>query len=373
MSGQPRRILVLDSAPPENLADELDPLLASGAGVTVNLWRLDEREPTLDVYRDRVSFVRFDGFDEDGLITELIRGGRGYNALKTRANIPLSRWVFEAGTRAGLSHRLRVVGQIGAGTNHIDVRAAREHGVLVTHTPGSNAHAVAEHALAVILAAIRGIIGHNAASHRGQWRGHPVSFPPELSELTLGIVGPGLIGQALACKAGALGMRVVALGSARFDTGRAALLGLPRAASLAELLAVSDVVSLHCPLTDETRGLIGAGELSAMKPGSLLVDMARGGVVDEAALAAALQDPSSPPAAAAVDVFTKEHAEFDSPLVGVANVILTPHIAGMTRAAARRATDQLSRNIVALLDGRQDGVALAGHDRFPGTEIRQEV
>ena len=97
----------------------------------------------------------------------------------------------------------------------------------MTHTPGSSAHAVAEHALAVILASSRGIIGHNVTSHRGQWRGHPVTLPPELSELTLGIVGPGLIDQALARKAGALGMRVVALGSARFDTRRPHCSGSP--------------------------------------------------------------------------------------------------------------------------------------------------
>ncbi|MFF3914226.1 NAD(P)-dependent oxidoreductase [Streptomyces sp. NPDC001852] len=130
--------------------------------------------------------------------------------------------------------------------------------------------------------------GTNAASHRGQWRGCPVLRNSPNSP------------------------------SGSWDR---------------------DVVSLHCPLTDETRGLIGAQELSAMKKGSMLVNMARGGVVDEAALAAALQDPSAPLSAAAVDVFAKEHADFDSPLMGLDNVILTPHIAGMTRAAAHRAAD----------------------------------
>ncbi|MDX3767880.1 MULTISPECIES: NAD(P)-dependent oxidoreductase [unclassified Streptomyces] len=358
------RILILDSAPEAFLSDELEPFLAAGIHVTLNLWRLERRETVREALANRVDFVDFSGFDEQALISEVTEGGRGYDIVKTRANVPITRRFLTAATRDSLQRPLRVVAQAGSGTNHIDVSAAVEHRVLVTHTPGSNAEAVAEHALAMIMVMTKELLPHHGSAHQGLWRGHPVSFPRELSELTLGIVGPGLIGQALARKAQTLGMTVVALGSRRFDADQAVRIGVDRAGSLAELLAVSDIVSLHCPLNDSTRGMIGPDELRLMKPASVLVNVARGGVVDEEALASALKDPDSAPAAAAVDVFAKEHEHFASPLMGLDNAFLTPHIAGMTHGAAARATSDLTRNILALLAGRREGVPVVG----PGTE-----
>jgi phosphoglycerate dehydrogenase-like enzyme len=359
MSDLDHRVLMLDPAPQRCLADELDPLTAAGVRTTVNLWRLDDRAAVRRRYGGRVEFVDFDAFDEEASIRELTRDGEGYDALKIRANIPITARLLQAGARGGQRRRLRVVGKTGSGVDRIDLPAADRLGVLVTHTPGANAEAVAEHALALLFAAIRSVVRHDRAAQRGEWPGGPVPLAPELAELTLGIIGPGLVGQALARKATALGMTVIALGSARFDAAAAWRIGVRRADSLGALLAACDVVSLHCPLTEHTRGLIGAAEFALMRPGSVLLNLSRGGVVDEHALAAALADDAAAPAAAAADVFEHEHAGFDSPLIGLENAILTPHVAGLTAGAARRAAGQLSRAILTLLDGGDEAVPLA--------------
>ncbi|MFD9689838.1 NAD(P)-dependent oxidoreductase [Kitasatospora sp. NPDC059088] len=127
-------------------------------------------------------------------------------------------------------------------------------------------------------------------------------------------------------------------------------------AGLDALLATSDVVSLHVPLTPDTRGLIGRAELARMRPGSILLNTARGGIVDEQALADALRDPAHPLAAAAVDTFAHEHAAFASPLSGLPNALLTPHVAGMTRSAMAEAALRCADHVAALLAGRPEGV-----------------
>ncbi|MCX4775621.1 NAD(P)-dependent oxidoreductase [Streptomyces sp. NBC_01264] len=227
--------------------------------------------------------------------------------------------------------------------------AAARHGVAVTHTPGSNANAVAEFALAQRLALTRDLEVHNEASHQGRWPS-PAAPTVELSELTLGIVGLGRIGLTLAGRAAALGMGVQ--GFSRNPAGGS----VPLARSLTTLLTTSDVVSLHLPLTPRTRGMIGRAELALMRQGSILLNTARGGIVDEQALADALRDPVHPLAAAAVDTFEHEHAAFASPLFGLPNALLTPHVAGMTRNAMATAALRCADHIAALLADRPDGV-----------------
>ncbi|MFF1905659.1 NAD(P)-dependent oxidoreductase [Kitasatospora sp. NPDC058218] len=164
------------------------------------------------------------------------------------------------------------------------------------------------------------------------------------------IVGLGRIGSALAERASALGMAVRGLARHPADAQ------VPTAHSLPALVATSDVVSLHLPLTPQTRGLIGRTELALMRPGSILLNTARGGIVDEAALAEALRDPGHPLAAAAVDTFEHEHAAFASPLFGLPNALLTPHAAGMTRGAMATAARHCADHLAALLAGRPDGI-----------------
>ncbi|WBP84964.1 NAD(P)-dependent oxidoreductase [Kitasatospora cathayae] len=345
-----KRVLMLDAAPGELLDRELERLVGHGLAVTLNLRRLGDRAgAAVDRWADRVEFTDVDLFDEAALIEEVVRGGRGYDAVKSRASAPLRAALLEAATDRALAHRLRVVGRAGAGTDHVDQAAAARHGVTVTHTPGSNANAVAEFALAQLLALTRRLAPYNDAAHQGRWSA-PTAPAVELSELTLGIVGLGRIGLALAERATALGMTVQ--GYARRPTHPP----VRRVESLDALLATSDVVSLHLPLTPQTEGLIGRAELARMRPGSILLNTSRGGIVDEQALADALHDPARTPAAAAVDTFAHEHAAFASPLFGLPNALLTPHVAGMTRSAMAEAALRCADHIAALLAGRPDGI-----------------
>ncbi|MFD8480281.1 NAD(P)-dependent oxidoreductase [Kitasatospora sp. NPDC059673] len=343
------RVLLLDAAPGELLGRELERLLGHGLAVTLNLRRVADRAGARAAWAGRVDFTDFDAFDESALLAETVRGGRGYHAVKSRAGVPLRAAFLAAATDPRLANRLRVVGRAGAGTDHVELAAAARHGVAVTHTPGSNAHAVAEFALAQLLALTRDLPALNEAAHHGSWRA-PSAPAVELSELTLGIVGLGRTGLALAARATALGMEVQGL------SRRPAEASVPRARSLTALLATSDVVSLHLPLTPRTRGLVGRAELALMRPGSILLNTARGGIVDEQALADALRDPAHPLAAAAVDTFEHEHAAFASPLFGLPNALLTPHVAGMTRNAMATAALRCADHIAALLTNRPDGV-----------------
>ncbi|MFJ5228927.1 NAD(P)-dependent oxidoreductase [Kitasatospora sp. NPDC088391] len=346
------RVLLLDAAPGELLGRELERLLGHGLDVTLNLRRVERPDEARAAWAGRVAFTDLDLFDPAALVAEVRCGGRGFDAVKSRAGAPLRAGFLAAATDPALARPLRAIGRAGAGTDHVDLAAAARLGVAVTHTPGSNAEAVAEFALAQALALTRQLVGLNAACQQGAW----VSPGPSrgLSGLRLGIVGLGRTGRALAVRARALGLRV----SAGSRTP-APLEGVELLGSLDELLAVSDVLSLHVPLTDATRNLIGARELALLPPGAVLVHTARGGVVDEHALAAALRDPAHPLAAAAVDTFVHEHAAFASPLVGLPNALLTPHVAGMTRDAMERAALRCADQLAALLAGRPEGVPLA--------------
>ncbi|MGW3928936.1 NAD(P)-dependent oxidoreductase [Streptomyces microflavus] len=387
------RVLLVDAAPGALLGRELERLLGHGLAVTLNLRRVADGAGARAGWGGRVDFTDFDPFDEAALLAETVRDGLGHHAVKSRAGVPLRAAFLAGATRPGLAHPLRVIGRAGAGTDHVELAAAARHGVAVTHTPGSNAAAVAEFALAQLLALTRGLRSYDEAAHRGEWRADTAP-PKELSELTLGIVGPGRTGLALAGRASALGMEVQAFSRRPATTSAPSAPDLASASasasapdlapastsqptptptptptpasapgpaprpnrSLPDLLATSDVVSLHLPLTPETRGLIGRAELALMRPGAILLNTARGGIVDEQALADALRDPAHPLAAAAVDTFEHEHAAFASPLFGLPNALLTPHVAGMTRTAMVTAALRCADHIAALLAGRPEGI-----------------
>lgn len=235
--------------------------------------------------------------------------------------------------------RLRVVAQYAVGYDNVDLDEASARGVVVSNTPDVLTEAVAEHTIGLVLAALRRIAEGDRLIRRGEgwWWGPTVMLGEGLSGKTLGIVGLGRIGREVARLAEGLGMRVV-------HSSRSS--GMP----LEELLADADVVSVHCPLTEETRHLIGADELRAMKPTAVLVNTSRGPIVDEAALVGALLRGEL--AGAALDVFEREpvvHPE----LVDCENVVLTPHVASAT-TAAREAMGMLCVEALraVLLDGR---------------------
>jgi phosphoglycerate dehydrogenase-like enzyme len=219
--------------------------------------------------------------------------------------------------------RLRVISVWGTGTDHIDLDACRARGVTVTNTPGVNAHAVAEHAMALLLAVTRRIPAMDAGVRAGEW---PRGMLVQLEGKTLGIVGLGAVGRRVAALAAPFGMRLLA-STHREDAGRAAAVGA-RHVPIETLLRESDVVSLHLRLSDETSRFLDRERLALMKPSAFLINTARAGLVDRDALVDALRNGRL--AGAGLDVFHDEPIHADDPLLVLPNVVLTPHNAGTT-------------------------------------------
>lgn len=244
--------------------------------------------------------------------------------------------------------RLRVVGRLGVGLDNIDCETCRARGIAVIPATGANNVAVAEYVLAGLLMLARGCYGGTASVAAGTWPRERM-VGGEIAGKTLGLVGFGGIARDVAARARACGMRVMAhdpfLPPDAPDWGR---LGA-EPADLDSLLAAADAVSLHVPLTADTRHLFDAGRLARMKPGSVLINTSRGGVVDEAALAEALG--SGRLAGALIDVFEKEPLPAGSPLAEAPNCILTPHIAGVTRESNVRVSAVVARKVAGCLRG----------------------
>ncbi|BCX17024.1 MAG: hypothetical protein KatS3mg117_0706 [Geminicoccaceae bacterium] len=245
--------------------------------------------------------------------------------------------------------KLRVVAKHGVGYDNIDVAAATARGIPVTVTTTANATSVAEFTLAQILALTKLSAAMDAAVRAGDWAARNRLVPIELAGKTLAIVGFGRIGRRVASRALAFEMRVLVHDPyVAAEAIRAA--GCEPVERLEDALAAADVVTLHCPLTAETRGLIGRERLARLPAGAFLVNTARGGIVDEAALAEALR--SGRLAGAALDVLVREPLPADDPLLGVPNLLLSPHVAGVTAESARRMALEAAENVLAGLAGR---------------------
>ena len=245
------------------------------------------------------------------------------------------------------SRKLRHIAKHGVGTNDIDVKAAAALGISVSMTTGSNGHSVAEHALALIMALVKDLPRQDALIRHGTWDKNQYKGR-ELRGQRLGLVGFGFIGQTLARMAGAIGMTVSAFDPHASDSGFRD--GVSRETDLDTLLATSDIVSLHCPLTPETRNLIDARRIGLMKQGAFLINTARGEVVDENALLAALEEGRL--AGAGLDSFAVEPPGIDNPLFQLSNTLATPHVAGVTLDAKRAVSIMSAENVLAALDGR---------------------
>lgn len=251
--------------------------------------------------------------------------------------------------------RLKYIGVTATGYNIVDVAAAKERGVIVTNVPAYGTRSVAQHTFALLLELTQHA-GHHAQTVRdGRWVrspdwcywDHPLV---ELDGLTLGIVGYGRIGQAVARLAEAFGMKVIASAS---SSGRKREANVA-VVDLEYLFSESDVVSLHCPLTPETKHLVNAQRLARMKPTSFLLNTSRGPLVDEAALADALN--SGRIDGAAMDVLSVEPPPADNPLLSAKNCLITPHIAWATRAARARLMRTAVDNVRAFLAGNPQNV-----------------
>ncbi len=235
--------------------------------------------------------------------------------------------------------RLRVVGRAGIGVDNVDVPACTRRGIVVMNTPLGNAITTAEHAMAMMLALARHIPQANLSTHAGKWEKSKF-MGVELTGKLLGIIGAGNIGSIVAGKAIGYGLHVQAYDPFLTEE-RAARLGI-RKVDLDTLLATSDIVSLHVPKTPETAGIISASALNKMKPGAMLINCARGGLVDELALRAAVE--SGHLRGAALDVFEHEPAR-ENPLFGLDNVICTPHLGASTVEAQEKVAIQIANQI----------------------------
>ncbi|HXX85987.1 MAG TPA: hydroxyacid dehydrogenase [Casimicrobiaceae bacterium] len=290
--------------------------------------------------------VRYDAalVDRHAELTEALAGA---DALIVRNRTQVDRTLLAAGSR------LKVVGRLGVGLDNVDVAACEERGIRVIPATGANALAVAEYVIATAMLLLRGVYGSTAEVGRGEWPRAALSGGREIDGKILGIVGFGGIGRLTAGRARSLGMRVIAFdpqipsGAAVWTEEQVEL------EALDDVLRKSDVVTLHVPLTPATRGLIDGSKLALMKADAVLINTARGGIVDEAALAAAIR--AGKLGGAALDVFASEPLPRASPLADCPRLILTPHVAGVTRESNTRVSTMIAAEVAAELERPRRG------------------
>jgi (S)-sulfolactate dehydrogenase len=267
-------------------------------------------------------------------------------AATADALIVRNRTLVRGGLVAALE-RCKVVGRLGVGLDNIDVAACESRGMRVIAATGANALSVAEYVMASAMLLLRGAYHSSAAVASGKWPRTALSNGRELGGKTLGLVGFGSIGQLTARLAHALGLQVVAF-DAMMDRDHAvfAAAGVT-SVDLDALVARADVVSLHVPLLDSTRKLFDAARIAAMKPGAVLINTARGGIVDETALAQALR--AGRLGGAALDVFDAEPLAAAAHFEGCPNLLLTPHIAGVTAESNQRVGSVVAQKVLEAL------------------------
>ena len=244
---------------------------------------------------------------------------------------------------------LRVISRHGVGVDNVDTRAAARRGIPVLITPRANLRSVAEHVFALALAVNRNLLAADRSVRGGRFAARDRLVGRELFGSTIGIVGLGRVGAEVArIAAGGFGMRVLCW-DPLLSPAEARARGAEPTPTLADLLGASDLVTVHVPLSEGTRGLIGPRELAAMRPGAVLIQASRGGVVDEQALTNALR--SGHLAGAGIDVYETEPPPEDHPLLQLDNVVLTPHSAALTREAMRLMAADAARGILDVLAG----------------------
>jgi D-3-phosphoglycerate dehydrogenase len=305
--------------------------------VSADTRRVLVREPIadsgLELLRRRFEVVE----DSDSDLASIIGG---FDAIIVRSATTLDASVIDRG------ERLKVIGRAGVGVDNVDVDAATRRGIVVANAAESTVDSAAEHAIALLLALARNVPQAHAALTSGTWDRQRFTGI-ELAGKTLGVLGLGRIGRQVAHRALGLGLRVVAYDPLRVG-GPLPELGVEPASSLDEVYTEADFVTLHLPLNDETEGLLDAAAFDRMKDGVRIVNAARGGLVDEDALIAAIR--SGKVAGAALDVFRTE--PYTGPLLTLPQVVVTPHLAGSTTEAQDRAGVVIAEQVAAALDGQ---------------------
>jgi D-3-phosphoglycerate dehydrogenase len=280
------------------------------------------------------------GSGEGDLLREIAQA----DALVTRGGVRVTREAMMA------SRGLKAIGVHGVGVDHIDLRAAGELGILVFNTPTALTEAVAEMTIGMMLSLTRRIVSADRAVRSGQWnRKYTDLIGVDLMGKTVGIIGLGRIGSAVARRLRPFGVKMVYYDlQDRRDIEHE--LGLKRV-SLEELLQQSDIISIHLPLTPETRGLISRREFEMMKDGVYIINTARGGIIVQEDLIEALS--SGKVSGAALDVFEREPLEVESPLIKMDNVILTPHLGASSAEAMRRMAVEVAEGIIRISRGER--------------------
>ena len=289
-------------------------------------------ETAVQIFRDRGIDVTFDptiGKDKEALLAAIPE----YDGLAIRSGTKVTEKLLKAATK------LKVIGRAGIGVDNVDLPAASKRGVIVMNTPFGNSITTAEHAIAMMFAVARQIPEASASTHAGKWEKSRF-MGVELTGKTLGVIGAGNIGGIVCQKAVGLGMKVIAYDPFLSEEHAGEL--RVRKVELDELLRTADVITLHVPLTDKTRGILSKQAIAKLKPGARIVNCARGGLVDEAALAEALKEGRV--AGAAFDVFETEPAA-DSPLFGLPNVVVTPHLGAATTEAQENVALQVAEQM----------------------------
>ena len=263
-----------------------------------------------------------------------------YDALLVRSQVKVTANILAHATR------LVVIGRAGVGVDNVDLEAATKAGVVVVNAPTGNTVSAAEQTIALMLALARKTAAADASMRRGEWK-RSAFTGVELRGRTLGIVGLGKIGQAVAQRARGLEMQVI--GFDPFITAEQAALHGVTLVDMDAIIEKSDVITVHVPLNKATRGVIGPQQIDRLKPGVMLINVARGGVYDEAAVAQALADGKI--AGAAFDVYEKE-PPVDSPLLTAPNTVLTPHLGALTAEAQVRVAEEACEQVIDVLAGR---------------------
>src|SRR5919198_2820660 len=292
---------------------------------------------------DAISQRGVDELSGDGVIEAVVKTGLSerelvdvipiFSALVVRSQTKVTADILNAGAK------LRVVGRAGVGVDNVDVETATRRGIIVLNAPGGNTVSTAEHAFSLLLSAARKIPQADANVRSKNW--DKKNFEGvELYNKTLGIIGMGRIGSELSRRAIAFGMRVIAY-DPYLSATRARSLQVELVNELDDLLAAADFISLHTPLTDETRHILDERRFKKMKRGVRIINCARGGLIDEVALAQALQDRHV--AAAALDVFEVEPLPYESPLRSAPNLVLTPHLGASTAEAQESVSVEIAQ------------------------------
>ncbi len=312
----------------------------------------------LDGYTATQADLTWDAWHELGNVTVYERTHRSELIERAReAEVLLTNKVLLHAEQLAELPRLKYIGVLATGYNVVDLEVARERGIVVTNIPAYGTMSVAQMALAHLLNITNGVSAHNAAVQQGQWK-HAQDFcfqcspQRELHGQTISIIGLGNTGTAMARLAQALGMRVLAWSSK--STEALTRQGIEKATGMEQLFRQADVLSLHCPLTPETRHIVNAESLAWMKPSAILINTGRGPLIDEQALADALN--SNRLYAAGVDVLEHEPPRDGSPLIGARNCHITPHIAWATKEARARLLSIALDNLKAFMNGQPQNV-----------------